>query len=129
MIKLAKELTGIARMLMSSEGLNGMSNREARKFVNALLQKHTRGFFSDDYWQPITQTFKELDRHSIDYVIESTKYTQDAKGNPDSKTWSVTAEFFNDKGRKTKIYIHIVASGAGTVAEPLSRYDVAAYAN
>lgn len=129
MIRIAKELTSIAKSLMASDGLNGMSNVEARKFVNALLQKHTRGFFNDEYWQPITKTFRELDAHAIDYSIDKTEYSKNADGAPDSKTWSVTANFVNNKGRETTIYIHIVASGAGSVSDPLSRYDVVAYAN
>jgi hypothetical protein len=129
MILIASELMKVAKSLVGSAGLNGMSNREARKFVNALLQKHTRGFFNDDYWRPITKTFKLLAQHEIEYVIKQTEYTKDAYGNPDSKRWAFEIEFENDKGRKTTIYGTIVASGAGTVKDPLSRYDVVAYAN
>jgi hypothetical protein len=132
MIQAARELVAVARILADddlSPGLNGMKNREARKFVNKLLQKHTRGFFDDDGWRPIHKTFKELDRHGIEYFIEKTQYDKNADGNPSSKTWSVEAHFVNDKGRRTTIYIHIVASGAGSVQYPLDRYDVVAYAN
>ena len=129
MIKIASELIAVAKSLMGSAGLNGMNNREARKFVNALLHKHTGGLFRDEYWAPITKTFKLLSEHEIEYEIQKTEYTQDANGNPDSKTWTFEIEFTNDKGRPTKIHGRIVASGAGTVNDPLSRYDVVAYAN
>lgn len=131
MIKIARELVSVVKILADdlSPGLNGMSNREARKFVNTLLQRHTRGFFRDDHWKPIHKTFKELDRHGIDYSIEKTQYDKDESGNPSSKTWSVETHFENDKGRRTTIYIHIEASGAGSIDDPLDRYDVVAYAN
>jgi hypothetical protein len=129
MITIASKLMKIARSLVGSAGLNGMKNREARKFVNTLLQKHTRGLFKDDYWRPITKTFKLLAAHEIDYEIKNTEYTKDANGNPDSKRWSIEIGFTNNNGRDTTLYGTIVASGAGTVSDPLSRYDVAAYAN
>jgi hypothetical protein len=131
MIMIAQELLAVAKLLMAedegSPGLNGMKNREAKKFVNNLLHRHTKGFFNDDYWQPITKTFKELSRHGIEYVIEKTQYLKNDDGAPSAKIWSFTIEFYNDKSRKTTLYGTITASGAGTVADPLSRYDVVAY--
>lgn len=129
MIKIVGKLREIARCLIASDGLNGMSNVQARRFVNKLLKKHTQGYFNDENWRPIHKTFKELDNHSIDYSIEKTQYGKTPDGNPNSKTWEVEIEFTNNKSRNTKIYCRIVASGAGTVSDPLSRYDVVAYAN
>ena len=130
MIKVARELVAVARLLLSDEegspGLNGMKNREARKFVFQLLHRYTKGFFKDDYWQPITKTFKLLQQHGIDYVIQSTQYYEDDRGNPNAKVWRFEVDFVNDKGRLTTLYGTITASGAGTVADPLGRYDVTA---
>ena len=131
MIVIAQELLAVAKSLVADEGspgLNGMKNREARKFVNELLQRHTKGIFRDNSWQPIHKTFKELARHSIEYVIQKAEYLKE-HGIPTSKVWSFEIEFFNEKGRKTTLYGRIVASGAGSVKDPLDRYDVTAYAN
>jgi hypothetical protein len=128
---MAKELVAVARMVAEegSPGLNGMNNREARKFVSQLLHRHTKGFFKDEYWQPVTATFKELSRHGVDYVVTETQYYQDDRGNPSSKVWRFEVEFVNDKGRMTKLYGTITAAGAGTVQDLLSRYDVTAVIN
>lgn len=129
---------GISRRLASS-GLNGMSNREARKLVNSLLQRHTKGFFNDSGWSPIRKTFKELERHGVDYSIVKSDYGvsknfQDVWSGPkwripnDYKQWDFKIEFVNDRGRQTVLHGSITAHGAGSVDDPLERYDVTAYA-
>jgi hypothetical protein len=129
MIALAKKLVAVAWLVADegSPGLNSMKNREARKFVNRLLDMHTKGFFKDDYWRPITRTFKELAEHGIFYEVNKTEYLKDNEGRPNAKIWSFSIDFFNDKGRKTTLYGTITASGAGSVEDPLDRYDVTAY--
>lgn len=109
--------------------LDGCNRRKASNIVNKLIQKHTRGFFSDVYWTPIQRTFSELDKSGVTYYIKHTEYTKDKTGNPISKEWRVECPFVNDRGRNMVIFVVIVASGAGLVSDPFSRYDVAAYAN
>jgi len=129
----ARELIAVARDLVAidfdSPGLNGMKNIEARKFVNNLLHRHTKGFFRDEYWKPVQQTWDELEKHNVVAVVTSAEYDKDERGNPSSKTWKFEIRFVNDKGRDTTLHGVMVASGAGTVADPLSRYDLVAYAN
>lgn len=138
MESIARELIKVARELVSSEGLNGMSNRDAKKFVNTLLGRHTSGFFRDNGWTPIHKTFKDLDRHGIDYSITSSDYGvsrnfQDTwsgekwKIPNDFKQWKFEIEFQNNKGRETTLYGVMTAHGAGSVEDPLDRYDVTAY--
>ena len=63
-MSIAQNILKLAKTLLAdSPGLDGMSNREARKFVNYLLGKHINGFFKDNYWTPIHKTFKELNKH------------------------------------------------------------------
>jgi len=127
----AREILKVAKDVLAGEdspGLNGMNNREARKFVNSIMSRGTRGFFSDQYWRPIQKIWKDL----VDNGIEpnySSEYLHDDNGTPNGKRWKVEITFFNDKGRKTKLYGVVVASGAGSVEDPLDRYDVVAYVN
>lgn len=112
---------------MSSTGLNGMTIQAAKKFVNGLLSRHTKGLFKDTSWEPIHKTFAELSRHGIELSKESNRYVTDEKGTPTSKRWEFQIEFVNQKGRDSVLYGVVVASGAGSVADPLDRYDVVAY--
>jgi hypothetical protein len=112
---------------MGSDGLNGMNVRAARKFVNELLGKYTKGFFKDTYWQPIHKTWTLLAEHKIDAIPTSNRYLTDEKGTPTSKRWEFIIEFTNDKGKDVTLHGVMVASGAGSVSDPLDRYDVVAY--
>jgi len=128
---LARDMTAMAKSLIAEEvnPLDGMRKSKVVNIINKLLQKHSRGIFHDDSWRPVHKIFSELDKNDIPYVIEKTQYTKDENGNPASKRWWVEVDFMNDRGHLAKVYIAIVASGAGTVAEPLSSYDLAAYAS
>jgi hypothetical protein len=124
---IAKNILRLAKTLLADDGLNGMSNREAKKFVNELLTRHTKGYFRDEAWNPIRKTFKELDRHNVNYKVLDSKYRKNEDGNLVSKRWLFEVNFTNDKGRDTKLSGTMVASGGGSVADPLDRYDVVAY--
>lgn len=125
MNKTAFDLLAVARELVSdSDGLRGMKKSHALRFIRGLCDKHTRGFFHDSYWKPIHACFKELERHGIDVVLASTEYFKNDKGVPSSKVWRFTIEFENEKGRTTTLYGMITAAGAGSVDDPLDRYDV-----
>ena len=128
--KVARKLLFIAKSFLAdfnSEGLNGMSNREAKKFVNNLLGRYTKGFFRDEYWRPVNKTLEELRKHGIHPIVNSEYRTSRFMSMPDSKIWNLKIEFVNNKGRETTIYGVIVASGAGTTDDPLSVYDLVAY--
>jgi len=132
MIPEAQELVRMARSMMAGDepnGLNGMSKNEARKFVNALLSRHTKGFFDDQYWRPINNSFKEMDIHNVPYDLKKAEYRHDRNGNPSSKVWVFEIEFVNNRGRDTTLYGTMTASGGGPVDDPLERYDVTAYVN
>ena len=90
-----------------------------------LLHRHTKGFFRDSGWNPVHKTFKELSRHGVDYVIKSSDYYWD-QGKMSGKVWRFEVEFYNDKGRPTTLYGTITAAGAGSVKDPLDRYDLTA---
>lgn len=94
-----------------------------KNHVNKLLDFHTKGFFTDDFWQPVHATFKELDAQGIEYELTGARYEHDANNTPCRKVW--TFEVQAPKGKP--LYGVITAAGAGTVEDPLARYDVTAY--
>ena len=128
--KIARELLGVAKLLMSRDTpnpLDGMSKQKAIRVVNKLLSKHTKGLFRDEYWAPISKIWKELNDNDIPHQLESAKYYKDDYGRPQRKVWRFTTEFLNNRGRPTMLYGSITASGAGSVEDPLDRYDLTAY--
>lgn len=105
------------------------TRRKMLGLLNRLMRKYTQGLFRDDYWEPIGKIFAEFDHAEIEYEIVKTQYMHDGHGTPNGKRWWVTVLFVNERGFRTGIEVVIITSGAGTVADPLSVYDVVAYAS
>jgi len=118
-IKVAEEISAI----------NEMSKQRAKTYVNKLMDKHSKGIFSDEYWSPVQNIFKDLSEANIDYVVDKAEYKKDDKGIPTSKRWNLTINFTDKNGKDQKLTALIIASGAGSVEDPLDKYDVVAYAN
>ena len=108
--------------------LNGKSNVQARRIINKMIPD-IRGIFSDQSWEGIKRIWDAFDAASIDWAIVDTKYFKDAQGRPSGKEWKMEIYFTNNKGRETILYGTVTAHGAGTVEDPLSRYDITAYVN
>ena len=122
-VKVAK----VARSLNATTFLDGLRKPQAAKKVNEIMARHSKGFFSDQSWEPINAIWKDFQNEGIDYTLDKASYTQDPDGTPISKTWRFTVSFKNQALLPNTLYGTITASGAGSVKDPLSRYDVIAY--
>jgi hypothetical protein len=102
-----------------SNPLNSMSKIRAVKYLYKLIGKIPDGIFTDNSWTPIREIFSVFKQNNIDYDIKSANYIR-----LEAKVWKFGIEFINDKGKLTTIYGNITAAGAGSVEDPLDRYDV-----
>ena len=86
----------------------------------------TPGLFSDESWEAIHGVFDRLTKvceaNGFEWHLAGTKYFHDSTGSPCRKVWSFTVT----DGRRSSDGV-VIAAGAGSVADPLSRYDVVAY--
>lgn len=98
------------------------TRKTVKNQINKILGFHTSGFFTDEFWTPVNATFKELNAQGFEYVLTGTKYEHDANGTPCRKIWTFEIAY----GGKP-FYGIITAAGAGSVKDPLDRYDVTAY--
>jgi len=109
--------------------LVGISRRKVADLVNkAIKNARVGGFFDDEYWRPVQRIWDQFNRMGIPFSITSAEY-QKERGTPVSKTWKFEVPFTNERGRPQIVYGQVVAAGAGSVEDPLERYDVTAYAN
>lgn len=109
---------------LAASGLDGKSKQQAIKYLYDLIGNTTNGFFNDEYWQPIHKVFQLFKNNNIDYGITSSDYRKDENGNPDRKVWKLEIPFTTNKGKLVTLYGTITAAGAGSVKNPLERYDV-----
>lgn len=105
--------------------LNGKTLAQARKAINNIwaLQDTTK-CFNDECWKPVNDFFNALRKSMIKFEIVKTEYKENEDGNPSSKTWWFKFEFMNQNGKLSEINGSVIASGCGTVENPLSQYDV-----
>jgi len=110
--------------------INGQSNVVAAKRVNNILHSVSQGIFSDNSWEAITKIFNKLKEVGLDVEMTGAKYGGHADtqhGLPKWKEWGISIPFTNNKGRSMKLVGQITAHGAGSVEQPLDRYDITAY--
>lgn len=123
----ASEILRVAKSLIAN--LQGMKKPQAVKFINGLLARHTKGFFSDQDWSGIKRSVWDvLEAEGVDYTITKSEYIKEtSSGMPSGKQWRFEISFQNDKGKPTVLYGTVTASGAGSVQDPMERYDIVAY--
>ena len=123
----------IARKVLAakpSNPLDGLRRPQAvRQMAFYITQARLQGIFRDDHWAPIQRLWDTLTDVGVEWVVDTAEYDTDARGNPAEKTWRFTVDYLNEHGKPAHLYGRCVASGAGSVDEPLSAYDVVAYAN
>ena len=106
--------------------LDGMTNEQARRNVTQLLSTYTRGFFSDRSWEAVNRIWQALTAAQLDWTMAGSQYHTDSRGVPNAKTWKFEVRFVNRKQRPTVMYGTVTAAGAGSVEDPLDRYDLTA---
>ena len=110
--------------------LNGKSNQQARTIINRRIipQEQIKGMFSDDSWQGVQQIWNAFSEAGLDWDIVDSNYYPTNDGHPmGGKIWNIVVNFINNKGKATTLHGTVTAAGAGTVEDPLSRYDITAY--
>ena len=126
----ASELLKIAKLMIAGDvnTLDGISNQAAKRYVNRILSEHTKGFFHDQSWEGVHRVWKALDDNGIDWTMTGNEYQKDSpSGMPSRKQWKFEVKFVNNNNRPVTLYGVLVASGAGSVGDPLERYDLTAY--
>lgn len=92
--------------------------------INKILRETTAGLHSDDCWSPVYASWDVIREAGFDLNITGATYQdKDDDGIPTSKVWT----FEIDMGSKKPIYGILTAHGAGTVEDPLCKYDISAY--
>jgi len=102
--------------------------RKTIKKINKRICNIAPGIYSDEYWSAIKNVHNELDKVISElglYVVSvNAQYKHGEDGIPNRKEWITV---IRDKNERKAIVI-VMACGAGSVKDPLEKYDVVAYA-
>jgi hypothetical protein len=109
-----------------------MTRSQLKNQINRRICGVAPGVFSDDHWEGKRIVEKALysilNKHpEVEILSGPAVYRNDEEGRPNGKTWTYYAGTGKPDGKHVMIFI--VAAGAGTLADPLSHYDIVAYAN
>jgi len=134
-LNLAKTLRGFGKkagMVGDTEPVLGtaldyFSRDRAKNLVNKLLAKYTNGIFRDTSWKPLGDIRRAFEQANIPLIISGGTYGHNDEGTPTNKSWHLEVPFINQGGKPTWLIGTCVASGAGSVKDPLERYDLVAY--
>ena len=108
--------------------VDGLSKQQ----LKALLYKNTKPIthnkmYRDETWHGVDLIWKEFKELGLNYTLEKAEYRFDRDGfnkNPTRKEWSFSITWSNNKNKPQTMYGTIVASGAGSVTNPLEKYDL-----
>ena len=121
-----------------ASSIDGMQRRKAVQYINKLIAPIVKGLHRDNSWKPINKMFEALRDENVEYSITKTDYGvspswQQTWQGPawqipnDYKRWDFEVEFVNENGKKSVLHGYATAMGAGSMSDPLEKYDVVAY--
>ena len=108
-----------------------MTRTQLVQKINLTLNSvpNVSGIHSDLHWTPIHALQESLSVYDASCTKSDYEHDQ-TTGTPVRKVWLYEIPHVSEKTGKTNpVYVRVVAAGAGSVAEPLERYDVTAYAS
>ena len=104
--------------------LNGKSKMSAKNIIYKLVSPFIKGLFSDQSWEAVNKIWSSLDQAGIEWNMTDNKYQHNDQNIPISKEWKFEVNFINNKQRPDKLYGTLIAHGAGSVQDPLDKYDI-----
>jgi DNA-binding transcriptional regulator WhiA len=104
--------------------IDGMSKQKAKTMIYKAIKPHYHNrMYKDAYWEGPHNVFKEFEKMNLNWVMEKVEY-QSERGVNIRKEWRFKILFDNDRNKQNELYGHLTASGAGSMEDPLEKYDL-----
>lgn len=111
-------------------GADGLSKQKLKTMIYKATKNFTRGIYSDDYWKGPQEVWDAFNKLNLNWYINKAEYRNnrdDAKMGiqmPTSKVWDIQINWKGPKGKDLKMKGQLTASGAGSMKQPLEKYDI-----
>jgi hypothetical protein len=93
-----------------------------KTMLKRVIDPLTKGLFSEEYWKPIKDIKAAIQKIIPLQEIEATYAHEGNK--PKSKHWVLVGPYKNNAGATRVCWVQISANGAGSIEDPLDKYDV-----
>lgn len=110
-----------------NELLEPINKQKIKRILYKKLNPTIKGFFRDNDWKNIYDVFDSIRNLGLTCDITKAYYGSGEYDNtmpPQRKSWFFKISFVNDRGNKDKLYGKLIAAGAGSVKDPLEKYDI-----
>jgi hypothetical protein len=85
--------------------------------------------YSDDSWNTINKMMGELNKILPNLNIMGSKYKHTPERVPNGKSWTYVGVIEDSKGKNNVVILDVKAHGAGSVKDPLDKYDITVLVN
>ena len=102
--------------------INGRSKQTAINIIYKKITPLINGFFKDEDWSGVRRVWKTFEELNLDWCTTGNEYYGGMP--PQGKRWTFEIEFTDNAGKLKKIFGNLTAAGAGSIQDPLDRYDI-----
>lgn len=124
---------GSRGIVPTQNSITGKSKQSAKNFLYKQIKPFTHNrFYKDDFWEGPKNVWQLFDKLGLNWQIDKSEYQKGQKRMGEDpnldyrKVWWFT--IWLDDG-KNKIQGYLTAAGAGSVEDPLEKYDVVVVMN
>jgi len=100
-----------------------MTKQTIKNRINNVIYDNTKGFYNDEDWSGVKNVFNQLENKGYEVTIMD-QYYDNSQGFMSLKKWIFIV---TDKINKFAFQGVLNAHSAGTVNDPMSRYDISCY--
>lgn len=123
--KVYRSMEANLELIEQLESKNRMSRRAMESLMRRILDRNTKGVFSDNYWTPIHDIQKEFSSEMIDLTLVKSNYFYPKPGMGNVGEIQGKEWLFEIPYTKGGWHLRVVASfGPSPVNDPMSKYDV-----
>lgn len=108
--------------------IDGMTKNKAKNTIYKATKKCTHNkLYKDSYWKGPQCVWDAFDSLELSWHITKSEYQHDksmSDSMPVRKVWEFEIFFSNNKGKTIKLGGNLTAAGAGSIDNPLDKYDL-----